>query len=155
MILHCVGAVGLLSPFKQYFLNLTPLNLIITFVVIIIKQNRIDQKLIIFTFTTYLIGYSVEVIGVQTGLIFGNYSYGTVLGKKILDTPLIIGINWIVLSFSVISLINKYLCNLKKISKIITGALLMVLIDFVIEPVAIDLGFWKWQHAVIPTPHHE
>jgi putative membrane protein len=38
-------------------------------------------------------GFFIEAIGVNTGLIFGNYVYKTTLGWKFLETPLIIGVN--------------------------------------------------------------
>lgn len=39
--------------------------------------------------------------------------------------------------------INRYL-------QIILGALLMVLFDFIMEPVAIELDFWSWENNIIP-----
>jgi putative membrane protein len=53
-------------------------------------------------------GFFIEAIGVNTGLIFGNYVYKTTLGWKFLETPLIIGVNWILLTCSVVySIENK------------------------------------------------
>src|SRR5689334_23098853 len=44
----------------------------------------------------YALTLAAEVIGVATGAIFGAYSYGEVLGFKLLEVPLIIGLNWVV-----------------------------------------------------------
>ena len=65
-------------------------------------------------FLIFLLGFVVEVVGVQTGLIFGSYSYGATLGVKLFDTPLLIGLNWIFVSYSSYSIAcqvsdNKYL----------------------------------------------
>ncbi|MBK7882949.1 MAG: carotenoid biosynthesis protein [Chitinophagaceae bacterium] len=43
------------------------------------------------------IGIAVEIIGVKTGFLFGNYSYGIVLGPKIQSVPILIGINWFII----------------------------------------------------------
>jgi uncharacterized membrane protein len=32
----------------------------------------------------------------------------------------------------------------------VAGAFLMVLLDFFIEPIAVELDFWSWQHGHIP-----
>ena len=39
-----------------------------------------------------------EILVVSYGIIFGNYKYGEILGYKVLGVPLIIGINWCILS---------------------------------------------------------
>ena len=81
-----------------------------------------------------------EILGVNYGLIFGEYVYLDNLGPKILGVPVLIGINWIILTFitgSLSSLIfkNKYL-------SVILGAIFMILLDLIMEPVAPLLGFW-------------
>ena len=51
-----------------------------------------------------------ETIGVNFGILFGDYEYGENLGFKIFGVPFLIGINWIVLTFitgSLSSLIFK------------------------------------------------
>lgn len=39
-----------------------------------------------------------EILVVSYGIIFGNYKYGEILGYKVLGVPLIIGINWCILT---------------------------------------------------------
>ena len=39
-----------------------------------------------------------ESLGVNYGLIFGNYEYGNNLGFKFFGVPFLIGINWIILT---------------------------------------------------------
>ena len=48
----------------------------------------------------FIIGYFIEVLGVRFKFIFGEYFYGETLGLKILNTPLIMGVNWLSLSLS-------------------------------------------------------
>ena len=100
----------------------------------------------------FSIGFWVEVIGVKTGALFGVYEYGETLGFKLFEVPLLIGVNWFLLavsSFEIVSYIvkNKYVI-------IALSASLMVLLDFLIEPVAIQLDFWSWQNGIIPVQNY-
>jgi putative membrane protein len=97
---------------------------------------------------SFLIGMAAEWVGVHTGLLFGNYHYGSVLGPKILAVPFIIGMNWAMLSIISAALIEKL--NLKAWLEILIAALLMVFLDFLMEPVAMKLHFWSWKNQEIP-----
>ena len=44
-------------------------------------------------------GFFVELLGVKTGLIFGNYHYGATFGAKWQDVPYLIGLNWAAMVF--------------------------------------------------------
>ena len=90
----------------------------------------------------------VEIIGVQTNLLFGTYLYGDILGLKVFDVPLAIGFNWLVLSICSRDFISIF--NLSTNAKIIFSAIFLVLIDLIIEPVAVSLDFWQWEGGVIP-----
>lgn len=90
----------------------------------------------------------VEWIGVHTGYLFGNYTYGAVLGPKMLGVPLIIGVNWAMLSILSAALIATL--KLPYWLEVILASSLMVFLDFLMEPVAIKLGFWNWKNNSIP-----
>ena len=106
-----------------------------------------------------MIGFAVEVIGVNTGLLFGNYSYGKVLGPQWQKVPLLIGVNWFIVLYCCGICINTFLAKvitrvateskmpphvLKTMSVIADGATLAVLFDWLMEPVAVKLGYWQW-----------
>ena len=92
-----------------------------------------------------MVGWLVEVIGVNTGLLFGGgYQYGSVFGVQVLRTPLLIGINWSMLSIAIWTGLNANFPGGSRWLCIIVGASLMVGLDFIIEPVAIALDFWTW-----------
>jgi putative membrane protein len=96
----------------------------------------------------YSIGMIVELIGVNTSLLFGNYHYGENLGIKIIGVPLLIGINWVVLTFLTASISKRYISN--KWLAILTGSILMVGLDFFIEPIAPIFDFWHWAEGDAP-----
>jgi len=152
-IFYTVGILGLSIPaLKDIFLRLTPANLLLTLVVLTWGHQKVDYKLILAFLFAFLVGFLVEVAGVHTGLLFGEYTYGDPLGWRIFDVPLIIGVNWFLLAYASkgaasIILNNKWL-------QWGLAALIMVLLDFFIEPVAIELDFWDWTAGHIPIRNY-
>ena len=149
-IFHIIGAVGLLSNHQSMFLFLTPFHLLLmlSLCFVFISFYKFYKAL----FYIFCLGFLVELIGVKTGFLFGDYQYGSSLGFKIWDVPLIIGVNWIILVLGSRGVIN-YFVNNNKI-QIVSSAVLMVFLDFIIEPVAILLDFWSWSNGIVPIQNY-
>jgi putative membrane protein len=90
-----------------------------------------------------------EIIGVKTGYLFGDYYYGANLGSKFMGVPFVIGCNWAILSISSGNLIHKLKTSIYL--KTLLASLLMVLLDFMIEPIAMELDYWQWKNGEIPV----
>lgn len=149
VIFHLVGFWGLaLSGEPTYFQNLTPLNLLLTIFLLFLNCRIYDKALLLFAALTFTTGFLAEVVGVHTGLLFGNYAYGAALGVKLWEVPLLIGMNWVMLVYCSGIAARRLLKN--PVPAAFLGALLMVLLDFLIEPVAVKYDFWSWQTAEIP-----
>ncbi len=148
-IFHLVGFIGfLISP--AYFRSLTPVNLLLSAVLVIVMSNQPKGLFYLALLLTALAGYFIEVLGVRTGWIFGHYYYGSALGYKLLSTPLLIGVNWALLIYATNQLVqfeNKY-------ANTILAALLMVGLDFFIEQSASRFDFWYWRGARIPLQNY-
>lgn len=153
-ILYLVGIFGLTLPIHPDFALLTPVNLLISLALVLFFHPEWSQKTFLFLALCYLIGFGAELFGVQTGLLFGDYEYGPVLGPKLLGTPYMIGINWILLAYASGVLVNQLLPGKNKWLKAILGASIMVLLDIFIEPVAIEYDFWTWQGRSTPPLHN-
>ena len=168
ILFHLSGVIGILfSPYSEWFIHNTPLNLLLMTILLIWNQQKINWQFILFFACCFLVGMVSEMIGVSTGILFGTYSYGKILGFKIAGVPLLIGLNWFVLVYSCIVLMeqihewvnHKYAAadiplmpeRLVNISIIIDGALLATFFDWIMEPAAVKLGFWQWESASIPT----
>jgi putative membrane protein len=147
LILYIVGIIGVTLPLHKDFMLLTPLNLLTTFVIAVYADKNKNAGLYLVLAFCYLFGFFLELAGVQSGLIFGQYSYGATLGPKIWGTPLIIGINWAMLVYASVSISNSYFTEFPTIVKAAVGATLMVLLDIFIEPVAVKFDFWSWASA--------
>lgn len=143
VIFYTVGTVGLLLPqYREQFLGLSFLNLLLSFVVVLLARGKDHQKFHLFLFLAFLVGMTVEWIGTKTGLLFGNYSYGANLGPKISGVPLVIGFNWGILVVTSASIINHIKASV--LIKTILAAALMTFLDVLMEPVAIQSDYWTW-----------
>jgi bisanhydrobacterioruberin hydratase len=166
LLFHTIGVVGILFVNNDFFIRSTPINLLLSFLLLIWTQKEKNYSFYIFITLTFITGFAAEVVGVNTGFLFGNYNYGDTLGVKWQQTPLIIGINWAIVIYccgvSVTALLTKIIrANneqmpqpnniLKALSVITDGATLAVLFDWLMEPVATKLNFWKWDDNNIPV----
>ena len=152
-LFHISGALGIMYGNKELFLQTTPINLFFTFMLLFINQKNPDQRVGWAAILAFSLGMIVEILGVNYGLIFGSYSYGQNLGVKILGVPILIGANWVMLSFST-GAMGDALWKNNKILAAISGAALMVLIDLVIEPVAPVFGYWSFSDDVAPLSNY-
>lgn len=149
VIFYLVGIFGLSnSDWQSMFLSLTPFNLLLTLGIFFCANGHINQSMINSFIITFIIGYGVEVAGVHTGVLFGNYQYGAALGLKLFEVPLMIGVNWFLLAIASSGIAEKVIKN--SYARIFLASLLMVLLDVLIEPVAIQLDFWSWENGIIP-----
>ncbi|MCW0483222.1 carotenoid biosynthesis protein [Gaoshiqia sediminis] len=152
VLLYLVGIAGFSMNWSyNLFVWLTPFNLLLTLAMLLWAHEGWDTKTTLILTSIALIGFVAELIGVQTQWLFGHYWYGPVLGPKLLQTPLLIGINWLVLAYGVYVLLSPL--NLGKLMPF-AGALIMVLFDFVMEPVAISLNMWQWADEQIPLKNY-
>ncbi len=148
LFIYLVGIIGLGTSLHERVRALTPVNLLLTAGVLFLFHRRWDARFFVFMLVTALAGYFVEVLGVHTGMVFGHYTYGATLGPRLWDVPLMIGVNWLILIYAVGTMIQPLKGNW--FIKSVLGALLMVLIDLPLEPVATQLDFWTWTTAHAP-----
>ncbi|MBN1374062.1 carotenoid biosynthesis protein [Candidatus Dojkabacteria bacterium] len=141
IVLFC-GVIGLtIRSLRSSFLTLTPFVISVITLLILFLETKENKNLLFPVAITYLITFISEVIGVNTGFIYGNYEYSTRLGPKIISTPPLIGFLWVVL---LLGSLNIFKDQKHPIIKSLCVASLMTAIDIIIEPVAIKLDFWSW-----------
>ena len=146
VIFHFIGL--LLFYFDPSSSNLSWLNLLITTALVFSAESK-SSKTILGWLLIIFLGLFIEIIGVNTGLLFGEYSYGKSLGFKVFDVPLVIGFNWICIIVATSSLSEKLIKQNRVVNSIFAG-ILATLIDFLIEPVAIQFDMWSWRTGEIP-----
>ena len=156
IVFHAIGLAGILFCDKNLFAHTSWINLLLSFILIIYTQEKITSGFIIFFISCFCIGMAAEIAGTSTGLLFGKYHYSHVLGYSIFKVPLIVGVNWFIVLYCAGIAMYMLANNLQKqvtaqspawlkaMAIICDTALLAVFFDWLMEPVAIKLGFWVW-----------
>jgi putative membrane protein len=140
------------EPTAAFFVSLTPLNLLVSLGAMLFFHKNYTTGFTISCLLMWLGGFLVELAGVQTGVIFGHYAYGEVLGIKVWETPLMIGINWLLLIYAITAVIADK--NWPLWQKAILVGAGMTLLDVLIEPFAIRFGLWHWFDAPVPLQNY-
>lgn len=150
---HFFGLLGLLIPVTRPLFEIaTPINLLLSAFLLFYFHRDWNVPFLFFVAFTFLTGYWIEVIGVKSQLIFGEYFYKTALGFKVLDVPVIIGINWLILVYAMGVIV--YPLKIHFFIKSLLAAALMTGMDYIIEPVAIFHNFWAWGDLKVPLQNY-
>jgi putative membrane protein len=153
IIFYIVGLLGFVIPYtKGVFIFITPFALLLNTYLLMVYHKAYKLKDILLFLVILLSGFTIEVIGVKTGLIFGHYTYGNALGIKLFETPLLIGINWLFLTYTATA-ITGYL-KVKKWLVVIVAPFFMVIYDLILEQVAPKMNMWSWQNSEVPIKNY-
>ncbi len=108
---------------------------------------------------TAIVSFCMEFAGVKTGLIYGEYHYGTVLGPKILDTvPFLIPLSWFFFLYPCVILTNEILDGSKTLHRLLGGgasvpatlvyaavdSIALTAMDILVDPIWVSRGTWTW-----------
>src|SRR5437879_3350565 len=129
ILFHLIGLIGLGLPFtRTLFITLVPSHLLLMMAVIIFNYQKMGSRFLTFVLCLFILGYAAEWFGVNKQLLFGHYQYGATLGPKLSGVPLIIGLNWFLLTYSAGVLMQR--SRLKSMFlRVMAGALLLTLLD--------------------------
>jgi putative membrane protein len=154
IIFHVVGLIGFAVPtMRPLFLQIVPWHILLMLVVIVCSHRPMEGKFILFALLIFISSIIVEWLGVHKHWIFGDYSYGQTLGIKTAEIPLIIGVNWFLLIYSAGVLMQR--TRIRSILiRVIVGALILVLLDLIIEPVAQHFDYWHWANSTVPLKNY-
>jgi len=152
-LFYLVGIIGFAIPLtRPIFITLIPFALVMSVFLLMVYHKPAAIKNYLFLLLIAFSGFFVEVVGVKTGWLFGNYGYGYALGPKWMEVPILIGINWLLLTYCIAILLVKYLR--KTLIQVLVGALIVTLFDYIMEPVAVFTGMWYWHDGIIPLQNY-
>jgi putative membrane protein len=151
-LLYLVGLIGLWSPLRVYVAPFTPYNLLLTFALLLYYHQHYTRGFVVCVGLVLVGGYGIELTGVATGDIFGDYYYGKTLGLTLIGIPVIIGVNWFILTYCTAVALDRMKAG--RYIKILLGSFLLVGIDWLIEPVAMHLDFWQWSGGEVPMQNY-
>lgn len=154
ILFHTVGLIGFFVPaLTPLFLKLVPFHLLLMLLVILANHHRLNNRFWAFALIIFFSGIVAEWIGVHKNWLFGRYHYGGTLGVKVDDIPLMIGVNWLMLVYAAGVLMQRF--RLKSmLFRILIGAVILVLLDALIEPVAVKFDYWTWFNNVVPLKNY-
>jgi len=152
-LINISGFFGITSDQSEFFLSTTPYVLSLTLLLLLINHDLSDNKSKIGLILIFFLGLIVEILGVNYGFFFGEYSYGVNFGPKIYEVPYVIGFNWVLLIISTGSLSHKLIKG-KEIYKILFASSLMVLIDLLMELSAPKLDYWEFVISPVPFSNY-
>jgi uncharacterized membrane protein len=152
IVFHITGMIGMSGDHPSFFIRNTPFNLLLSALVLFLNHRSWTANQVLALITIFLLGFFVEVIGTNTGYLFGNYHYGKTLGLKFWNVPVVIGINWMMQVYIAGNLVEQL--PVPFILKATAGAMMLVLLDYFIEPVAIHFDYWSWDAGSIPATNY-
>ncbi len=146
------GIVGINSDQANWYIEKTAFNLLLSLIVLLLYQQTFNYRLWLGIIFCYFVGFIAEYLGVTYGVLFGSYQYPLTLGPQLGGVPLIIGVNWFLLTFCVWALLKN--TRLKSLYLIVPATVITVAIDMLIEPIAIILDFWQWENNIVPLQNY-
>ena len=150
-LFHVSGMLGIIYANSNWFISLTPLNLTLNFILLLVNCNGNKRVLTIITLG-FFIGMITEILGVQYGWIFGDYQYGNQLGTKLMGVPILIGVNWAILCVITGAIAQQFYLN--KFMRVLIGTSLMLFLDLLMEPLAPILDFWVFEGKEAPLQNY-
>jgi putative membrane protein len=147
-LFHASAIIGIGLGYNDWFIQKTPLNLSVSLILFLLVYPVNDAKKA-FAFIAFMIaGMFAEWLGVNYQLLFGSYYYGENFGPKLDGVPYLIGAYWALLTF-ITAAITDY-TKWHVVAKVITAAVLMVFLDYLMEFNAPTFDFWHFEGGM---PH--
>jgi putative membrane protein len=151
ILFYTVGGLGMILN-EELFIPLSALNLLLMMLLLFFDEVSIT-KLLLFI-VVGVAGWLMEWVGVHTGMPFGIYEYGDGLGWKWKDIPLIIAANWIMITWLGVATARWVMPSASRWGIAWLSAILMVIMDVLMEPVAPHLDYWMFQLNRVPMQNY-
>jgi uncharacterized membrane protein len=87
-------------------------------------------------------GFAVEVVGVHTGVPFGDYRYTGGLGPTLFGVPVVVAFAWPMLAWPA-ALAARRLCG-SYVARVAVGAWALAAWDLFLDPQMVAAGHWTW-----------
>jgi putative membrane protein len=145
---YIVGFLLYIIPFtRAIFIYLIPWILLANVAIMLVFHKDRNLKSLSVFVVVILAAFLLEMKGVHDDRLFGSYRYLDALGPQIRDTPLIIGINWLMLVYGAHSLISeKFRKRLPRLIEVAAPDLKMWIFDKSYPPLR---NFFMWFAAAL------
>jgi putative membrane protein len=90
-------------------------------------------------------GFAAEVVGVHTGVPFGDYAYTGGLGASVAGVPLVIGLAWAMMAWPAMCVAARITTTMWP--RIGTAVAALASWDVFLDPQMVDAHHWRWRHT--------
>lgn len=153
LIFFSVGVAGLSLPWtRQVFTYMIPWSFLLYTGILAFADRTPLKRLIWISIVIALTGFFVEVAGVTSGVLFGEYAYGKAMGPAIWGVPVVMGLTWLMMMYLTAAVTQQF--TMHPVFRPVLTATLMVVYDFLLEPVAMWLNMWNWRGGDVPMMNY-
>jgi bisanhydrobacterioruberin hydratase len=149
-------ALHLIPDFQPLIIKLTELYLFLInsliFAFGLLNNHRNLSGFTFWSVFTILSLFLIEVLGINTGELFGTYLYGNTLPTKLAEVSIIIPFNRAMLILAAYGSISKLIKN--RYLRALISSIIIALLDILIQTVATKLGYWYWETSHIPLQNY-
>ena len=100
--------------------------------------------------SSVVLGFAVEVLGVATGVPFGDYRYSAALGPQVLRVPVVIAFAWTMLAWPAALVARRLVRSFP--ARVVLGAWALAAWDFFLDPQMVSAGYWHWAPGAHTLP---
>ncbi len=123
------------------------------------------QRALLMLGISFLLSFTAEALGVNFGLVFGSYHYTAVLGVQVFGVPFLAALAWepiIYAAFCITDILAPAQLNrnnswLRRLPMHVwmagIGALATTAWDMMIDPIAVNEGWWVWHEGGSYMPY--
>jgi uncharacterized membrane protein len=95
-----------------------------------------------------VLGLGAEVVGVHTGVPFGDYRYLGGIGPSLLGVPVVVALAWATMAYPAWLVAGRVAGGVG--ARIVVGAVALAAWDVFLDPQMVWAGHWRWAD---PSPH--
>lgn len=140
------------------WMNLSPALLVVSCFILGFFHRNIDSRFVSYAGIVFVVGFVLSAIGANTGNIFGSFFFGKNLGILVWDTPLVIGLVWLILSYSTsvtaAFFTQKSAVLNKPVMTILLASIFMLIVVLLLEQIASESDFWYWKYQQAPFQNY-
>ena len=93
---------------------------------------------------------TVEAVGLATGFPYGRYTYGDVLGPRLLGVPFLVPLAWLMMAWPSWLLARRLTAPVRDrrgaAARVVVAAAVFAAWDVVLDPQMVQAGYWTWVH---------
>jgi uncharacterized membrane protein len=93
-------------------------------------------------------GLGAEILGVHTGVPFGDYRYTGGLGPTVFEVPVIVGLAWVMMAHPAHAVADRL--SRRPVARWLVAAWALASWDVFLDPQMVNAHHWSWH---LPAPH--